>query len=470
MPFFSQGRAREWQLPIIFSFPLIDPLSTLPNSEEKDSWPARPCRIISVFLPGNVIFPGMKNREGGLPFHYGWVVVFTGMMCVLACLGFGRFALGMLLPSMGSTLKLSYSQMGFISTGNFLGYLSAVLVSGFWAARIGARKVIFIALLVVGSSMALISQARGFASVLVLYMLTGAGSGASNVPVMGLVSSWFSSRKRGRAAGFIVIGSGFAIIISGRLIPYIDGVFGPQGWRISWLVLGGAVSVIAVLSYILLRDRPAEKGLSPVGSEEVPDSHPHDAEGVRINVYRKGVLYYLGAIYFIFGYTYVIYATFIVTALVKERGFSESAAGNLWAWVGFLSLFSGPVFGTLSDRLGRKAGLIVVFSLQTLSYLLVASGLPGIFLYMSIACYGIVAWSIPSIMAAAVGDYVGARRAAVAFGMITFIFGLGQITGPAVAGVLAEKAGSFTGSFYMAAAFAGAAIVLTAFLKRPENA
>jgi MFS family permease len=424
----------------------------------------------SLVLPdNNVIFPLMKNRETVIPFHYGWVIVITGMLCVLACLGFGRFAIGMLLPSMGSTLNLSYSQMGFISTGNFIGYLAAVLVSGFWAARIGARKLIFIALLVVGISMALISLAKSFACILVLYMVTGAGSGASNVPVMGLVSSWFSSRKRGKAAGFIVIGSGFAIIISGRLIPFINGLIGPEGWRVSWLVLGGTVTIISLLAFVLLRDSPTEKGLRPVGSDEAPDSHPHDAEGVRINIYRKGVLYYLGAIYFIFGYTYVIYATFIVTTLVKERGFSESSAGNLWAWVGFLSLFSGPVFGTLSDRLGRKTGLMVVFSLQTIAYLLVASGLPGILLYMSIVCYGIVAWSIPTIMAAAVGDYVGARRAAVAFGLITFIFGLGQIIGPAIAGVLAEKAGSFAGSFYMAAAFAAAAIVLAAFLRKPET-
>jgi len=33
----------------------------------------------------------------------------------------------------------------------------------------------------------------------------------------------------------------------------------------------------------------------------------------------------------------VIYATFIVTTLVRERGFSESLAGNFWMWVGILS-------------------------------------------------------------------------------------------------------------------------------------
>ena len=111
---------------------------------------------------------------------------------------------------------------------------------------------------------------------------------------------------------------------------------------------------------------------------------------------------------------------------------------------------------------------MMVFSLQAVSYLLLATRLPGAFLYLSIGCYGVVAWSIPSIMAAAMGDYVGARKAAEAFGLVTFIFGLGQISGPAVAGMLAQGAGSFSSSFYMAAAFAGVAIVLTAFLRKPE--
>jgi MFS family permease len=71
-------------------------------------------------------------------------------------------------------------------------------------------------------------------------------------------------------------------------------------------------------------------------------------------------------------------------------------------------------------------------------------------------------------MAAAVGDYVGAHRAGQAFGLVTFIFGFGQISGPAIAGLLAERTGSFSGSFYMAAVFAAAAIVLTAFLKKPH--
>jgi MFS family permease len=405
------------------------------------------------------------------PLHYAWIIVLTGTMVILACLGIGRFAFGMLLPSMSSTLGLSYSQSGFIGTANFIGYLLAVLLCSPLAARIGSRALIVGALALISTTMFLISRATGFTEVMILYALTGIGSGAANVPMMGLVTAWFDRSVRGRAAGFVVIGSGFAIILSGKLIPFINRTVGAEGWRTSWAVLAALVAAIGVVAWSLLRNRPADKGLAPLGSDGglvcAPAGTSRGACEPQESLYGNRSVRLLGMIYFLFGYTYVIYATFIVTTLVKERGFSEGLAGNFWSWVGFLSLFSGPVFGTLSDRIGRKYGLMIVFGLQMCAYLLVAVDLPDLFLYLSIGFFGICAWSIPSIMVAAVSEYVGVERALAAFGLITFIFGFGQISGPAVAGILAERTGSFSSSFGMAAAGALLAIVLTRSLKRP---
>ncbi|GBE01439.1 hexuronate transporter [bacterium BMS3Bbin06] len=407
--------------------------------------------------------------NGNPRIHYGWLIVLAGTLCIFASIGIGRFALGMLLPSMSGTLKLTYSEMGFISTANFVGYLVSVLFAGLLVRKVGTRILIFSSLLLVGISMSLIGKAEGFLAVTVLYTLTGIGSGASNVPMMALVSAWFVRHQRGKAAGIIVIGSGFAILLAGKLIPYINRSTGPEGWRVSWLVLGIIVIASAFVCMVILRNSPEDVGLLPAGSTEGIRRDIENGSTAEGSIYRKAIIYHLGAIYFLFGYTYVIYATFIVTTLVNERKFSEAAAGNFWSWVGILSLLSGPVFGTLSDKLGRKSALITVFTIQTLSYLLVATGLPGGFLYLSLVLYGIVAWSIPSIMAALVGDHMGVEKTAEAFGFITFIFGLGQITGPTVAGMIAETTGSFAGSFFMAAAFTATAVLLTAFLRNPGH-
>jgi len=405
----------------------------------------------------------LVTRTLPLPFHYAWVIAAVGLLAILACLGIGRFSLGMLLPSMGADLGLTYAQMGFIGTGNFIGYLLAVLACGVLVRRLGARTVIVLALLTVGATLLAVSRVEGFAAAFALYLLTGIGSGAANVPTMGLVSQWFTRQLRGRAAGVMVIGSGFAIMLSGILIPEINARWGASGWRYGWAILGLIVLVIALVALALLRDAPARMGLSPCGRQDISSAGARAPSAAQ----RRRVLAHLGAIYFLFGFTYVIYATFIVTTLVKERGFSEDLAGRFWFWVGLLSLFSGPVFGMLSDRLGRRQGLAAVFGVHTLSYLLVGLQLGEPFLYASVVLFGFAAWSVPGIMAASVGDYVGPAHAVSGFGTITFVFGLGQVTGPALAGLLAQASGTFASSYLMAAAMAATAMALSLALKPP---
>ncbi len=70
---------------------------------------------------------------------------------------------------------------------------------------------------------------------MVLYILTGMGSGLANVPLMGLVSHWFQKDTRGRAAGTMLSGNGLAIVFSGLMVPWINVSLGPEagvpdGW------------------------------------------------------------------------------------------------------------------------------------------------------------------------------------------------------------------------------------------------
>jgi len=392
--------------------------------------------------------------------HYGWMIVLAGMLCIFGCIGVGRFALGMLLPSMAEPLRLTYAMMGVISTSNFIGYLGAVLLCGKAVKRWGARRVIVAALFLVFGSMTGVGLARNYLTVVLLYTLTGVGSALANVPMMSLAVAWFSSGMRGRASGFMVIGSGFAILLSGRLVPFLNGIFGPEGWRYSWFSFAFLVLCIAIFCGLVLRNHPEEKGLQAIGG---------DGEAVHFDdrdpTYGKGDLWQLAAIYFLFGVSYVIYATFFVTALVQDKGLSEATAGAMWSWVGIISLFSGPVFGTLSDYIGRRIALILVFSLQTCAYLLAATQQGVVLLMASVVCYGLVAWSIPSIMAALVGDVVGARKASAVFGFVTFIFAIGQIVGPALAGQLAERYDDFSGSFYLAAVSTLGGVLLSLLLR-----
>jgi MFS family permease len=403
--------------------------------------------------------------------HYGWIIVFAGSLTIVAVLGLGRFSLGMLLPSMGSDLDLGYSRMGFIGTGNFIGYLLGVLISSRLVKRFGYRLVISSGIFLVGGSMILVGTAHGFWLVLATFFVTGIGSGLGNVPVMGLVSQWFGSALRGRAAGLMVSGIGLGIMITGVLIPAINNqAANGQGWRINWMVLGTLVLAIGVLCSFLIRNRPGDMGLEVVEKKGRGGQHKRCRQIKSAPVSeRKHTLLYLGCIYFFFGFTYVIYVTFVITTLINEYHFSEAVAGRFWFWFGLLGMFSGPVFGSLSDHIGRAKTLALVYVLQGVGHILLAlNPFPGS-IYISIGLFALCAWSVPSIMAAAVGDYLGPLKAASGFAVVTLFFSIGQITGPALAGILAEQSGSFSTAYIMAGVLTALAALLSLLLPKCEQ-
>ena len=288
--------------------------------------------------------------------------------------------------------------------------------------------------------------------------LAGVGGAGSNVPAMALVSAWFGARRRGLAAGVGVGGSSVGLIVTGPLIPAILQRGGAEGWRVSWYVLAGLTLVVFAAAALFLRNRPAEKGLRAIGeSEAEQNAGPTAAAASALNwgsVYRSGLLWKLAGIYFGFGFSYIIYSTFFVRYLTGEAGFSRAGAGALWMQIGMVSIVSGFLWGSVSDRWGRRAALLWVFGLQGASFLLFGLSRDGWSVYVSAALFALTAWSVPALMAALCGDLFGARLAPAALGLITLVFGLGQALGPYLAGVIADATHSFAPAFLVAGATA----------------
>jgi len=397
--------------------------------------------------------------------HYGWVIAATGALVLFACLGLARYAYTMLLPAMQSGLGLPYDRMGYIGTANFLGYLASVLMAPFLIRRYRPRATITAGLLLIGVCMLGIGRCHSFATIAFLYTLVGLGGGFANIPLMALITYWFRSGQRGKAAGLAIGGNGAAIVFAGFLVPLLNRTCGAAGWQYGWELLGLLTLAVAVCAVTLLRNDPAELGLEPVGKAPAvsPDQlrpHEHRGDGV--------ILLRLGLIYLVFGATFMVYGTFIVTTMVREFGFSEQQAGLYWSWVGFFSLFSGVGFGALSDRIGRRYGLALVYAVQTAAYLLAGLKPGSAGLVVSIVLYGSAVFAIPAIMAAAVGDYLGISRAATAFATVTIFFAVGQTIGPAGAGLIARASGSFTSAYLLASLLTACAAIFAVCLPRPS--
>ncbi|MDY6793239.1 MAG: MFS transporter [Thermodesulfobacteriota bacterium] len=407
--------------------------------------------------------------------HYGWIVIFMGLATTIAAHGFGRMAYTIILPAMKDGLNFDYTQLGLLGTGNFIGYLSMAIIGGFLAARFGTRIVITFALLLMGGSMILTGIAHSFGFAFSMRLLTGLGNGAAYVPAMALGSAWFAVNRRGFATGIVSGGIGAGTLISGLLVPPILTAYGPEGWRFSWYILGGAVLVISGVVFLFIRSRPEEKGLLPVGSEPIQKPQPIASDNVKTSslqwsaVYRNSAAWYLGIVYFFYGLSYIIYMVFFAAYLVKEMGFTQSWAGGLWAMVGGFSIFCGVIWGGISDRIGRSKGAALAYLVLGLSYIVFALIKIKFGFYLSAVMFGFTAWSIPTIMAATAGDFFGPRLAPAGLGFITLFFGIGQALGPALGGYMADVSHSFTLPFLTAGGISLVGMISSLYLKKPPT-
>jgi MFS family permease len=402
--------------------------------------------------------------------HYGWIVLAMSTMVVFGALGLARFGYTMVLPSMQAGLTLDNTQAGALATANLLGYLALCVIGGMLAARFGPRTVIAAALGLVGVSMLLTGLAAGFWTASVYRALAGIGSGASNVPAMGLMAAWFAKRRRGMAAGIAAAGSSLGLMVVGPLVPRLLIRYGESGWRACWFVFGVITIFLAIAVALILRNRPSDMGLHPVGAREHEKVTLPDAKaGLQWSkVYRSGTVWHLGLVYAAFGFSYIIYMTFFVKGLIAQGNYAPAAAGRLFMLMGWLALLCGLIWGTLSDVIGRKAALIFVFLVHAASFSLFAVSRGPLAFTISAALYGLSAWSIPAIMAAACGDMLGPRLTPAALGFVTLFMGIGQAAGPSVAGAMADATGSFRAAFLLAAAVALIGAMTAATLRTKE--
>jgi sugar phosphate permease len=388
-------------------------------------------------------------------FHYAWIILAVATLVVFGSLGLARFGYTMLLPAMQGELGLDNTKAGGLATANLAGYLVLSVLGGALAVHFGPRVVIGAGLALAAVGMLLTGLAGSFTSAMAWRALTGVGSGASNVPVMALLAAWFVPRRRGLAAGIGVTGSSLALIVLGPLVPRVLISGGQSGWRVCWFLFAGATLGLAALALAVLRNRPSAMGLRPLGAAEEDEMSVSGASSLHWgSVYRSRIIWHIGLIYVAFGFSYIIYMTFFTKYLIAEGGYTPVSAGRLFMLMGWLSLLCGLIWGWVSDIIGRKGALIIVYLIHTIAFGLFAVWPSPVGFTISAILFGLSAWSIPAVMAATCGDLLGPRLAPAGLGFITLFFGIGLAIGPSAAGAVADATGSLAPTLLLAAGVA----------------
>ncbi len=368
--------------------------------------------------------------------YYGWVIVGVGVLVKMTGLGFGRFAYPMLLPNMRESLSFNYSEMGLLSGAIMLGYLLFSLIGGMLATRFGPKRIVIASLLCGSLSMYSISRLSGFSPLLFFCFAMGAGAAGSHISITTLPMVWFEERRLGRAVGVVTGGTGLGIIVTGLLLPYLLFQLGKEAWRQCWFLLALITFSVAVIGWILLREKPSQGILLPPCPEGDKERSLSKQAGNQLTL--KAIF----IIYFVFGFSYNIYATYFVAYMIEEIRLTAKTAGDIWAIFGWMCTGSGLIWGYLSDRLGRRKAMFWNNGIISLSVLLPLLLHQTFFMGFSAFLFGGTFLGMVTVVAASVGDRIGEKRASV-YGVVTLIHGIGQFLGTISGGYLKDVTGSF---------------------------
>ena len=396
--------------------------------------------------------------------HYGWVVVAVTFLSMLVSAGAVGAPGVLLLPLQREfgwdTADISLAMAIRLLLFGLMGPFAAAMIN-----RFGVRRMVLSSLMLVGGGLlASLAMREVWQLILLWGFVVGFGTGLTAM-VLGatIATRWFVARRG------LVIGLLTASSATGQLVfmPLLSMLTEAYGWRSAIALLCGLIAVAALAMLALMRDRPADLGLSAFG--EVGSAPPAAPAGAilpaALGALREAAVtrtfWVLFATFFICGAsTNGLIQTHLIPLCV-DFSVPEVQAAGLLAVMGIFDFIGTVGSGWLSDRYDNRWLLVWYYGLRGLSLLYLPYSdftLYGLSLFA--VFYGLdwIATVPPTVRLTA--ERFGRERANLVFGWVF----AGHQLGAAVAAFGAGLSRTALQSYLPAFATAGALCLFAAVL------
>ena len=364
---------------------------------------------------------------------------------------FDRQALAFLAPYMDDDFGLSNSQLGVLSGVLALTWALAGMFAGSLSDRLGRRKPILIAAVLLFSVFSSASGLMtGFLGLLAARALMGTAEGAVLPMAQSLMVEASRERRRGLNMGLLQGSS--AGLLGGILAPVgVVRLADAFGWRTAFFVtiVPGLVITALIAKFVLERPPRAAAAPKAEAAEKAPIR-----DVLRL---RNVVLCMLIAPCYLTWFVTLI--TFTPKYLTDEKDWSSGTMSAVMTCLGVAWVLWGFVTPGISDRIGRRTALIgctVLAVCCPLAVVYVQSpvllGALMILTYTGLGCFTLFMATIPA-------ETVPRAALATALGVI---MGVGELAGGFLGPLVAGRASDIWGldaAMYIAA---GGAVLVVA--------
>jgi OFA family oxalate/formate antiporter-like MFS transporter len=414
-----------------------------------------------------------------------WLVV-VGALVIQLCLG-AIYAWSVFTPKLKAAVAdggfgFSATQTQVVFSVGLATFAVVMVLAGKWQAKVGPRIVALSGGILLGLGYILAKFLGGafIGQVVCIGLIGGAGIGLAYVCPIAVGMKWFPDKK-GMITGLAVAGFGFGALIWIKLAGSWGGLIESMG-VLNVFGLYGIIFLVAVALASIVMVNPPE-GWVPTGYKP-PAPGGDKKKGISGHEMEPGQMlktpqFYMLWVIFIFSglaglMTIGIIKLFGIDAL-QGNGYSavEASAIAGTAMAVFYSLANGIgriVWGTLSDKLGRKMSIFIMTGTQGIMMLLfyAMGGTPAL-LYLGAAIIGFNFGGNFSLFPTATADFFGPKHVGQNYGWMFTAYGVGGIVGPIMAGSFRDS-GTWWPAFVISGILCLVAAGIAISLKPPKEA
>lgn len=411
---------------------------------------------------------GVCMRSSGSSVYYGWYVLAASALSELLVMGATAYAAGLFVLPLQAEFHISRAAA---NSSVILLYLGAALFAppiGRLMDRRSLRQLLCLGAVVLAASFAAIAASHALlvmALVLLLpcsiaFMLMGP------MATQVLTTRWFN-RHRGLALGIAAVAtSGGGLIV----VPLLSMAIQRFGWRQALLFEGLVVAAIIIaLALLVIRDRPADKGLA-----DHPETRQRDgsvqAEAPMLRLWQiiRSPIFWLPSLTLaaISGTSSAVVITLVPHAV--KLGVAPASAALMISAFAVAAAITKVLAGILADHLRQRLLLIAGAACMTASWTALSLWEVPAALFASSALAGIALGLALPTSAALIAAGFGAAAMGRVLGWTYALTGIAAIVSVLFVGIMFDRMGAYHMAFQIFAAVLALVLLLT-LLVAPER-
>jgi len=308
--------------------------------------------------------------------RFRWII-FLILAFAYLLVYFHRLSLSVVADNLTREFNTTASTLGLLGSIYFYCYAFMQLPAGLLSDSIGPRKTVTFFLLIAAVGSILFGLAPNIETAFIGRILVGFGVSMVFIPTMKILSQWFRPHEFAFMAGILNAVGGIGVFAATGLLAFTTITF---GWRLSFELIGGCTFIISVLCWLIVRDRPQDKGWvslnvtdnrktmdTPVGNSQISLS-----EGVKRVLSEKHFWPVAAWFFFDCGIFFGFGALWGGPFLMHVYNLSHAETGTVLSMIALGMIIGSPIIGLISDKLlkSRKIPLMICSLVLTIDIFL----------------------------------------------------------------------------------------------------